>query len=105
MALALALSVLLPSCSSDSSQQEGASEQSAEAALFSPAELDLLWQMKMADNAVRAPFESSGGWIQLVMRRDLQRALAGMGGTGGLASARVHAEAADMYRQAALLSA
>ena len=61
--------------------------------------------MKCVVCNVVAPFESSGGWIQLVMRRDLQRALAGMGGASGIAPARVHSEAADMYRQAALLSA
>jgi hypothetical protein len=102
--LVWSLCVLASGCSSESTP-EPVTEQAQEAALFSPADLDRLWQIQMVDDAVRAPFESSGGWIQLVMRRDLQRALAGMGATPGIASARVHSEAADMYRQAALLAA
>ncbi len=60
------------------------------------------WPVQMADDAVRAPFESHPGWAALVMQRDYPAALGAFSGDAplGLGQARVHAELAAAYRQA-----
>jgi hypothetical protein len=49
-------------------------------------------------------FASKQGWISLVMGRNLKSSVEQLGPSGGPAGARVHTEAAFMFRQAALLS-
>lgn len=65
------------------------------------------WPVSMADDALRAPFETHPGWAALVMQRDYPAALAAFGGDAPLAAgqARVHTELAAAYRQALLVGA
>lgn len=63
------------------------------------------WMLKGADDETRAPFETSAGWISIITRRDLPTAVRDLGKQGGLPAARAHADAAAMYRQAALVTA
>jgi hypothetical protein len=65
------------------------------------------WPVLMADEAIRAPFEQHPGWAALVMQRDHPGALAAFSAEPALPAgqARVHAELAASYRQAALLAA
>lgn len=63
------------------------------------------WPMSFADEASLAPFAAQSGWVELVMKRDLKAAVEQLGPLGGLPEARAHAEAALMYRMAALVAA
>ena len=65
------------------------------------------WPVSMADDTLRAPFESHPGWVAFVMQRDYPAALAAFGGDAPLAGgqARVHLELAAAYRQALLIGA
>ena len=67
--------------------------------------LDEAWPVAMATEEGFGAYGSKQGWISLVMKRNLKGAVEQLGPGGGSASARVHTEAAFMYRQAALLSA
>lgn len=60
------------------------------------------WPVQMADDSLRAPFESHPGWAALLMQRDYPAALAAFGGDVPLPAgqARVHAELASAYREA-----
>ncbi len=68
-------------------------------------ELAATWPVQMSDDATRAPFEANRGWVRLVSQRDLKTATGMLARDGGMGLARVHADAAAMYRQAALLMA
>jgi hypothetical protein len=63
------------------------------------------WPVALRDSAARAPFESEKGWITHVVKRNYKRSVEQIGGDKGLATARVHADAADLYRQGAMLAA
>ncbi len=67
--------------------------------------VDSIWVMEVADDAVRQPYEAAGGWVKLVVKRDYRSATKQLGTVGGLSAARAHADAASMYRQAALMDA
>lgn len=67
--------------------------------------LERSWPILTADNDARQPYEAGRGWVELVAKRDLRSCVTDLGPTGGTAAARAHAEAATMYRQAALLYA
>lgn len=67
--------------------------------------LDESWPVKMATEADFGPYAATPGWVSILMKRDYRRAAEQLASTGGLASARAHAEGAAVYRQAALLSA
>ncbi len=64
------------------------------------------WQVRLADDAARAPFEGHGGWSAL-FRRAHDEALAAFAADrgDGRGLARVHVDEAGVYRQAALLAA
>ena len=62
------------------------------------------WMMKTASPDGLAPF-SKEGWFALVTRQDIPETVRLLGPEGGLVGARAHAEAAAMYRQAAVTSA
>lgn len=71
-----------------------------------PAErLDATWVVRLAEEASLGPYAQEPGWVALVMKREYDAATRGLGAKGGLAAARVHADAAALYRQAALLAA
>jgi hypothetical protein len=65
------------------------------------------WPVAMADDALRAPFESHPGWAAMVMQRDYPTALAAFGGDAAVPAgqARIHTELAAAYRQALLVGA
>lgn len=58
--------------------------------------------MLVVEQEVRDPFEQ-GAFVRLIKDRDYGRAI--KAGSGGIASARFHADAAAMYRQATLATA
>ena len=93
-------------CAGDSeSSGTSATEPGSEgAAAVAPAALiGETWQVRMADDAVRARFEGKAGWSSY-FERDLGAALGGLGDEP-LAQARVHLEHAALYRQALLMYA
>src|SRR5690606_444670 len=65
----------------------------------------LAWPIQMAEEAAVQPFAENPGWVALVMERDGRRAVEQLGAKGGMGAARAHAEAAALYRQAALTAA
>lgn len=67
--------------------------------------LDQTWVVELATEEALAPFAEQPGWVALVMKRNLEEAVRELGVGGGLGAARAHADAAAMYRQAALLAA
>ncbi len=78
----------------------------AEDASVAPAALlESTWQVRLAVDATRAPFEQDQGWAQLFMR-EYPSSLATFAGAGSAAGqARLHLEYAGLYRQAAWLAA
>lgn len=67
--------------------------------------LDSAWPVRLADDALRAPFESGAGW-GAYFQRDHAAALEAFVADGdGLGVQRVHADLAALYEQAALLAA
>lgn len=63
------------------------------------------WPVVVAADADRARFEAEPGWGALVADRNYRSGVAQLGGKGGLLAARAHADAASVYRQAALAAA
>lgn len=87
-------------------EQEPAPQVVAEQVL--PAALvSEVWSVQVAEDARRARYEQQPGWVQLVMERDLAGSLAAFSGSPPEpeGQARVHLEAAQAYRQAALVAA
>ncbi len=72
---------------------------------YPEAMLEQSWSVRLGANEERAPFEARRGWVQLVVKRDVRGCVADLGGDGGLPAARCHADAASIYKQAALLYA
>jgi len=82
-----------------------------EAVVITPADgypselLDRAWPVAMGDAAARGPYEAGRGWVSLVVKRDTRGCVSDLGAEGGTPAARCHAEAAAMYREAAMLYA
>lgn len=71
-----------------------------------PAELlAATWQVRMAVDATRAPFEGRGSWMAWFGGKRAEALSAFASESDAVGLARVHAEYAAMYRQAALLAA
>ena len=62
------------------------------------------WPMQVVQEEVRAPFEQPD-WVEHTLRRDYRSAIRESAGANDLATARFHADAAAVYRQATLASA
>ncbi len=73
--------------------------------MVNPELLAQSWPMVTADDAVLATYSGQQGWLSLVTSGKIHDAVEQLGTNGGLAAARAHAEAAAMYKQAAMLSA
>ncbi|MEQ1502789.1 MAG: hypothetical protein ABMB14_11195 [Myxococcota bacterium] len=67
--------------------------------------VDASWVVRFAPESSLGAYAQERGWVSLVMRRDYAQAVRELGPLGGLSAARAHAEAAAVYRQAALLTA
>ncbi len=67
--------------------------------------VDKTWVVQLAPPGGLEAFESNMGWTQLVARGDIRGAVKQLSVEGGPGAARAHADAASMYKQAALLSA
>ncbi|MDP2306187.1 MAG: hypothetical protein Q8P18_09165 [Pseudomonadota bacterium] len=63
------------------------------------------WQVRLAVDAARAPFEGRAGWVAFLQGRRAESLQAFTADADPGAQARVHAEYAAIYRQAALLGA
>jgi len=90
---------------------EGSPEPAVEAApvaaaVFPGGLVEAAWPVRMAVDAARAPYEGHPGWGQLFMRQHPE-ALASFLAEPQLkaGAARIHADHAALYRQAALLAA
>lgn len=71
-----------------------------------PAELlDSAWQVRMAVDAARAPFEGRPGWVAYFTKDRAAALQAFAEEKDAVGLARLHAEYAAMYRQAALMAA
>lgn len=62
------------------------------------------WPVLVAKGDARAPYES-GGYVQLTYHRNPRKAVSSFGDDQALGRARAHADAAAIYRQAALTAA
>ncbi|TNE92292.1 MAG: hypothetical protein EP330_02195 [Deltaproteobacteria bacterium] len=62
------------------------------------------WMLKTATEEGLAPFQTPG-WMALITNRDVPKAAKALGANGGMPGARAHADAAAMFRQAAMCSA
>jgi hypothetical protein len=71
----------------------------------SPELLAQTWQVRLAVDTARAPFEGRAGWVAWFQGKRLEALQGFSAEKDGAAMARVHAEYAAMYRQAALLGA
>ena len=82
---------------------EGTSSGQTKAATLPVAEplFDATWPMQMVEAEARAPFETPQ-WVTLIGQRDLRASVQATGGAPGLATARMHADSAALFRQAAL---
>lgn len=99
-----ALLPLVLGCSDADESSTGAPKGAAEVA---PAALVAsAWQVRLADNAARAPFESHPGWGAL-FQRNHPEAMSAFGAepVDAIGLARTHAELSGLYRQAALMGA
>jgi hypothetical protein len=98
-------SLWLAGCSGEESAPvaEGAAEE--EKRMLAPELVDESWVVKLATNDALGPFVSHPGWATYVMKRDYKGAIKAFGANGGQPLARVHEDAASLYRQAALLAA
>lgn len=65
--------------------------------------LEPTWVVALASETDVAKWANDEGWVSLVIKRDYGRAVQQLGRGGGLPAARAHAEAAAVYREAALL--
>ena len=63
------------------------------------------WPVLMADDEIRRPYQDSAAWVTHVMSREYGRSIEQFGPDGGINVARAHADMADLFRQASLLSA
>ncbi len=93
----------LVGCTGGAETTDPAAEHDAASAI--PAErLDATWVVGLATEDALGPYASEPGWVSLVMKRDVAAATRQLGAKGGLAAARAHADAAALFRQAALIS-
>jgi hypothetical protein len=99
MIQAIAIVGLLVGCTGE---QPAVPESSAAAAVVGADLLEKTWQLRMADSAQRARFESDPGW-GATFQRNYGTALASFGEEPG--KARIHLEYAALYRQAVLMYA
>jgi hypothetical protein len=105
-ALALIGLTALAGCPDDNATEAAPASPKAAAEAIPAALLQTSWQVAVADDATRAPFEAHAGWGALFMRNSegAMSAFAADPGAGrGLA--RGHAELSSIYSQGALLSA
>jgi hypothetical protein len=63
------------------------------------------WQVRLAVDSARAPFEGRAGWVAWFQGKRAESLQAFVADADGAAQARLHAEYAAIYRQAALLAA
>ncbi|MFT4627167.1 MAG: hypothetical protein ACI8PZ_005848 [Myxococcota bacterium] len=110
--LGCALAMAVQACGGDTSDAahpdaaDAPTEDVAPDAVISDAFLDRTWVVEMASEEAFQPYANKAGWVTLLMKRNYEGAAKLLDSDpGGLAGARVHADMAAMYRQAALLSA
>ena len=94
--------LLLAGCPDDQQPQE-----IPKTVEFAPTSqmLDSTWVVQMTDDELRTPYQENQGWVTLVLNRDYLSAIRHFGPSGGMATARAHADLATQYQQAALLVA
>ncbi len=103
---ATVLVALLASVGCTDGSSDESEKASAARAVASPELVALSWPVQMSDSAKRAPFEQHAGWGAM-FKRDLPGALAAFQADpgDGRGLARVHADLAAVYRQAAWMGA
>lgn len=86
---------------------EGTAPAAASASVVPAPLLEGSWQIRMADDSARAPFEQNGGWATLFMRQhhEALAAFEASAPVNGIGLARIHIDLAALYRQAALMGA
>lgn len=102
MSRLLPLVLLLGACSGDQSDVE---TPKAPVGAVSPELVAKTWQARLAVDAARAPFEGRGSWTAWFSGKRLEPLTAMAAENDPVGLARVHAEYAAIYRQAALLAA
>jgi hypothetical protein len=102
MLWSLALALLGCSCGSPPPADDAAVSQIA---ALAPERLDGTWVVALAEESSLGAYAQEPGWVSLVMKREYVGAVRGLGAKGDLSGARAHAEAAALYRQAALVAA
>ncbi len=104
MRLLLVSSALaLPACSGPSADLQ--TPLPPRVSTVSPDLVAQTWQVRLATDAARAPFENRPGWVAWFAGKRAEALQAFAAENDPLALARAHAEYAAMYRQAAMLAA
>ncbi|MFN7135652.1 MAG: hypothetical protein ACK4N5_26505, partial [Myxococcales bacterium] len=70
-----------------------------------PELLSTTWQVRLAPDAARAPFEGRDSWVAYFQGKRSEPLAGFANEKDGAAVARAHAEYAAIYRQAALMAA
>jgi hypothetical protein len=96
---ALVVALGLAACTGSSESPPAAAALPVDRALF-----EQTWPMRMVAEDARRPYEGDA-YVQAILNRDYGLAIKTSGAGGGLPTARFHADAAAMYRQAALATA
>ncbi|MCB9685151.1 MAG: hypothetical protein H6738_06985 [Alphaproteobacteria bacterium] len=95
----------LPACTGGPAKPAGHDVQVEGAATALPDErVDEVWAVRFATEESIGPYVQEPGWVELLMKRNYGAAVRQLGPKGGLAAARAHAEAAAVFRQAALMA-
>ncbi len=95
---------LLAACSGGSADVATPAPAESQSAV-PPELLATTWQVRLAVDSVRAPFEGRDGWIGYFQGARVAPLAAFAAEADGAALARAHAEYAALYRQAALMAA
>ena len=105
-ARAAVLLAALAGCADGTDEAGSESEAAQTPTVVSAERLKASWQVRMSVDANRAPFEAHPGWGAM-FKRDLPGALAAFQADpgDGRGLARVHADLANVYRQAAWMGA
>ena len=101
LGLSLVGAVVLPGCTGAEVQEDSGPKGPDTVAYASLASSS--WPVTLVDAQARAPYETDA-WVSLFLKRDYRTAVERSGADGGLASARMHADLAGLYRQGALSS-
>lgn len=105
LTLGITAAAVAPGCGGGTEGPEAPAASGAAQAAIPDSLVAETWIIQATKPEVLNNFLGNPGWNRLIGKRDYRGAVLQLGEVGGLTTARAHAEAADMYRQAALMAA